>query len=414
MIGDFLVSHPLSLSSLESGDPEYCTIATFGNALHLLKVLTVLKRTRPPTLMHPAYPRPKRTMFDLWKCIIQITRWLLSLINELWRKTTAPTIEFDTGRSVRLGKQIAEGGFSYVFEAFDRAGTKYALKRINVGELEELQGCLREAGVHRSLRHPNLMPLLGICQEKLVVYLLFPYMQQSLRSVVNKSIFETHPAKKAFSELQVLQLIHQIMSGVAAMHEANYSHRDIKLENVLLDSTGSPVLMDFGSVGRLEERVSTRQDVLNLIENASQHTTLAYRPPELLDGGIRSGDEPVDFVKVDVWSLGCTLFAMCFGASPFECEFRNDEIRVVECTALRILGNVPTPTNGWYSSLLLETIKLLLTPDRFQRPNLDEAMVEIEALIQKLGGRVPQVVRKGGGEDDDSDLDALLSSNRFV
>ena len=258
------------------------------------------------------------------------------------------------------------------------------------------------------------MPLLGLCQEKIVLYLLFPYMPQSLRSVVNKSIFESHPAKKAFSELHVLQLIHQIMSGVAAMHEANFSHRDIKLENILLDSTGSPVLMDFGSVGRLEERVSTRQDVLTLVESASQHTTLAYRPPELLDGGIRTGDEPVDFAKVDVWSLGCTLFAMCFGTSPFECEFRNNEIRVVECTALRILGNLPISPNNWYSSLLLETIKLFLTPDRFQRPNLDEAMVEIEALIQKQGGRVPKVVRKGGGEDDDSDLDALLSSNRFV
>lgn len=353
-------------------------------------------------------------MFDPWKCIVQFIRWLLGLINEIWRKTTAPSIDFDTGRSVRLGKQIAEGGFSYVFEAFDRSGTKYALKRIHVGDLDELQACLNEAGVHRSLRHPHLMPLLGLCQEKLTVYLLFPLMHQSLRSVVNKSIFETSPAKKAFSELQVLQLMHQIMSGVAAMHEANYSHRDIKLENILLDSMGNPVLMDFGSVGRLEERVSTRQEVLTLVESASQHTTLAYRPPELLDGGIRTGDEPVDFGKVDVWSLGCTLFAMCFGASPFECEFRNDEIRVVECTALRILGNVPTPPADWYSSLLVETISLFLTPDRFKRPNLDEAMVEIEALIQKQGGRVPKVVRKGGGEDDDSDLDALLSSNRFV
>ena len=204
------------------------------------------------------------------------------------------------------------------------------------------------------------------------------------------------------------------MSGVAAMHEANFSHRDIKLENIMLNSKGSPVLMDFGSVGPLEERVSTRQQVLTLLENASQHTTLPYRPPELLDGGIRAGDESVDFGRVDVWSLGCTLFAMCFGASPFECEFRNS-IRVVECTPLRILGSIPTPPSNWYSSLLLDTIKQLLTPDRFLRPNLDEAMVEIEALIQKQGGRVPRASKKEIGDDDDeSDLDALLSSNRFV
>jgi hypothetical protein len=45
---------------------------------------------------------------------------------------------------------------------------------------------------------------------------------------------------------------------------------------------------------------------------------------------------------------------------------------------------------------------------------LDEAMAEIEALIQKQGGRVPQLARKSGEDDDGSDLDALLSSNRFV
>jgi serine/threonine kinase 16 len=75
--------------------------------------------------------------------------------------------------------------------------------------------------------------------------------------------------KKPFSELKALQIIHQIMSGVSAMHEANYSHRDIKLENILIDSTGKPVLMDFGSVGPLEERIATRQQVLTLVETAS-------------------------------------------------------------------------------------------------------------------------------------------------
>ena len=358
-------------------------------------------------------------MFDLWRCVVQITRWLVGLINAFWRKTTAPSIEFDTGRSIRLGKQIAEGGFSYVFEAFDREGIKYAVKRIHVGDHDSVQACLREAGVHRSLHHPHLMPLLGIHQEKVVVYMLFPHMPQSLRGVVNKSVFESStPAKKPFSELKVLQLMHQIMSGVSAMHERNYSHRDIKLENILMDTTGNPVLMDFGSVGPLEEQISTRQQVLTMVETASQHTTLPYRPPELLEGGVRAGDDAVDFGKVDVWSLGCTLFAMCFGASPFECEFgRHDggKIRIVECTQLRILGNLPTPPADWYSPLLLETIKLFLTEDRHKRPTLDEAMVEIEALIQKLGGRVPKVVIKGGGKDDDgSDLDALLSSNRFV
>jgi serine/threonine kinase 16 len=350
---------------------------------------------------------------SIWHCVIQLTRWLLGLVKEIWRKTTARPIHFDSGRSVRAGKQIAEGGFSFVFEATDSTGAKYALKRVHVGDPDALQHCLREAGVHRSLQHPHLMPILGVCQEQFMVYMLFPYVPQSLRSVVNKAIFESKPPRKPFTEMRVLQMFHQILSGVSAMHDAGYSHRDIKLENVLLDDRGNPILMDFGSVGKLEEPISTRKQVLSLADTAAQHTTLPYRPPELLEGGVRSGDHPIDYGKVDVWSLGCTLFAMCYGASPFECEFRGGDIRIVDCTQLRILGSLPKPPADWYSSALFEAIQLMLTQDRHKRPTLDEAMAETETMIQKMGGRIPKTTKKGG-DDDDTDLDALLRSNRFV
>jgi len=352
-------------------------------------------------------------MTNLWHFILNLIRLIIDFLNDQWRKATAVSIEFDTGRSVQPGKQIAEGGFSFVFEATDRRGHKYALKRIHVSDREGLQGCLREAGVHRSLQHPHLMPLLGLCQEKTVVYMLFPYMKQSLRGLVNKAIFETPHPQKPLAELKLLQMFHKILSGVLVMHDANYSHRDIKLENILIDKSGNPVLMDFGSVGALEERIDQRSQVNHIVETASQHTTLPYRPPELLEGGVRAGDEPIDFGKVDVWSLGCTLFAMCYGASPYECEFRGGEIRIVECTQLRILGKLPSPPSSWYSSQLLETMNSILNHDRNSRMNLDEFIVEIEALIQKEGGRVPKVVNKGR-DNDGSDLDALLTSNRFV
>ena len=49
------------------------------------------------------------------------------------------------------------------------------------------------------------------------------------------------------------------------------------------------------------------------------------------------------------WSLGCLLFAMAFGYSPFECEFSDaGKPRVVECTFLRVIGKIPYPTNHRY------------------------------------------------------------------
>jgi serine/threonine kinase 16 len=96
----------------------------------------------------------------------------------------------------------------------------------------------------------------------------------------------------------------------------------------------TPVLMDFGSAGPVLYAIKSRGDVLRLSELAAQHCTMPYRAPELFDGGVTHGidERPIDG-QVDVWNLGCLLFGMMYGSSPFEVEFRRDgTIPIVECT----------------------------------------------------------------------------------
>ena len=166
----------------------------------------------------------------------------------------------------------------------------------------------------------------------------------------------------------------------------------------------------------------------NIVEDAAQHTTMPYRPPELFEGGVRAGDPELDYRKVDVWSLGCTLFAMLFGASPLESEFvmsgnNMGKLRVVECSQLKVIGPVPRPPNGseaarWYSASTLQLVEFMLTQDRQQRPELPEVMRRVEQLIRELGGSVEVEVlsRRVKGYQDDADEDgiALLSTNRLI
>ena len=311
------------------------------------------------------------------------------------------------------------------------------------------------------------MPLLGMTIDSSnarsnsggsrLCYMLFPLYSHSLRHEVNKRTLDRPPMQSSsssstsssssstrlpapWSELQALQICLQVVSGVQALHAANYSHRDIKLENVLLaenhynnnnsnsnDSRFHPVLMDFGSAGPLQQDITERRHVLMAIENASMHTTLSYRPPELLEaGGVRhgggGGDDmaTLDYRAVDVWSLGCFIFALLYGASPKECEFTSLEqqeqwhrstkkrqrhhhqqqqscgggfLQVVECTPLRILNDrLPTPPEhsdaaAWYSADLLQLIAEMLHQDRLQRPTLDHVHAALVGLIQKLGGK---------------------------
>lgn len=369
--------------------------------------------TQPPTFTMNDGPD------SLWRMVVKIWRWILSCLSSLIPRSSR-LVTFDTGRKVRIQRQIAEGGFSYVFEAQDDAGRKYAVKRIYLGDPETLQACRNEAGLHRSVRHRNLMPLLGMTLEErnTICYMLFPYVPHSLRAEVNRRFFSSTSPANPWLEVKALEIFLGILHGVAALHETNHSHRDLKLENVLLMENKTPIIMDFGSAGPLVQPIQTRKDVLQLQEDAASHTTFPYRPPELLEGGVRAGDTDVDFRAVDVWSLGCTLFAILYGASPFECEFvRTSGIRIVDCTSLRILGDLPKmpeELQQWYSAETMELIKRMLTQDRMQRPSLEQVIANVERLIEQQGGRVRPSSATGGGDDDDAHMQALLGNRGFV
>lgn len=219
------------------------------------------------------------------------------------------------------------------------------------------------------------------------------------------------------------------------------------------DARGScaftPVLMDFGSAGPLTVRLETRRQVLTVTEEAASNTTMPYRPPELFEGGARHGrTETLDYGRVDVWSLGCVLFGLMHGTSPFEMEFRTDDdegyrqlkqyglVRVVECTHLKILGDAPLPPwargegvdlgtdaaqgrNGKYPLKLYTFVRRMVCHDRSTRPDLRTVAKEFGELHMELlderwlpyeEGRCDRASVRG----DYDDFDSLIVSRDFV
>ncbi|KAL7531013.1 hypothetical protein ACHAXR_006250, partial [Thalassiosira sp. AJA248-18] len=477
-------------------------------------------------------------------------------------------LTFDNGLQVEVGRQIAEGGFSYVFEAFSIANgnnisntsnraillshqrssstlassstttttttdntapiIKYALKRINCADHEIVQSCRHEAGVHRSLpmqHHPNLLELLGLKfdsdasrsssrsrssspasssssssvashKEYNLCYMLFPYIPHSLRGEISKRNILFDPTfvidgggrnnnrrRQPFPTKEIVQLFGGLIDALTAMHNANISHRDVKIENILLQSNGyaagdensdnttrggrgrrrntafTSVLMDFGSAGPLTaSQLTSRQQVLTIIENAASNTTMPYRPPELFEGGMRHGPyEMLDYGKVDVWSLGCVLFGLMHGTSPFEMEFTrsNDNYhhnlprpQQQQQQYGLILGEVPFPpwatefmrmggnvgkhtidgghcggTNGIYPISMYKLVRYMIHQDRAKRPNIHEVAKRFgELYLELIGERwIPYEeglrhndgeVGKGGQNYDD--FDSLIESRDFV
>ena len=88
---------------------------------------------------------------------------------------------------------------------------------------------------------------------------------------------------------------------------------------MIADDGRNPILMDLGSLSPSPTHITNRSVALAVQDTAGEHSTLPYRAPELFD--VKT-DSSVD-TKVDIWSLGCTIYACLVGKSPFEA--RSDE-----------------------------------------------------------------------------------------
>jgi len=302
----------------------------------------------------------------------------------------------------------------------------------------------------------HFMPLLGTayCENNTICYMLFPYLPHSLRKEVDQRIFQpfedvtnnndgnksTIPQQSQnnqkikdilrippFSENIVLSWFDQLIEAVIFMHDAGYTHRDIKIDNVLLypeppsttsashtnnysnESRSEPVLMDFGSAGQLTSPLTTRRDVLEIVDEAANNTTISYRPPELFAGELRvaintvdsasnteiNNDEVnhqlvLDYRKVDVWMLGCTLFAILFGASPGEVEFSRatGKLIIVDPSHNKVLGKMPwpndeTPPARWYSKDVKELLEWILTQSRIDRPTVKQVRKKVREILSQ-------------------------------
>ncbi|TMW58672.1 hypothetical protein Poli38472_010231 [Pythium oligandrum] len=268
------------------------------------------------------------------------------------------TVHMQSGRTVVVGTEIAQGGFSFVYNARDAAtGEAFALKKILCQTEEQIAMAKQEIEMHRSFMHPNIMPISDYAVVSLDThvheyYLLFPFIENgTLREMIDISLQQRTP----IPERVIFDIFLKICRAVGELHARSppLAHRDLKPENVLLTRDNDPILTDFGSVAIGDVTISKRSDALLLQEHAAQFSSMAYRAPELYD----AGDNTHITSRTDVWSLGCLLYAMAFGYSPFECSFLdNGDVKIVECSYLAVIGTIKFPKKHSRSNSLLELI----------------------------------------------------------
>ncbi|KAF8339761.1 other/NAK protein kinase [Cantharellus anzutake] len=154
-------------------------------------------------------------------------------------------------------------------------------------------------------------------------------------------------------------------SGAEGIHTP-YAHRDAKPANIMIDDEGEAILMDFGSTVRARVECKTRQQALIQQDMAAEHSTMPYRAPELFD--VKTGvtlDE-----KVDIWSMGCTLFALAYSHSPFE---NTQTMEQGGSIAMAVMSAAyKHPTNSPYSDGVKKLIDMCLVVDPKGRPDIHQ------------------------------------------
>ncbi|XP_011494248.1 PREDICTED: serine/threonine-protein kinase MARK2-like isoform X11 [Ceratosolen solmsi marchali] len=198
----------------------------------------------------------------------------------------------------RLLKTIGKGNFAKVKLAkHTPTGKEVAIKIIDKTQLNpvSLQKLFREVRIMKMLDHPNIVKLFQVIETDKTLYLVMEYASGG-------EVFDYLVLHGRMKEKEARAKFRQIVSAVQYCHQKKIIHRDLKAENLLLDSEMNIKIADFGFSNEF-----TPGDKLDTFCGSPP-----YAAPELFQGKKYDGPE------VDVWSLGVILYTLVSGSLPFD------------------------------------------------------------------------------------------------
>ncbi|XP_069094269.1 testis-specific serine/threonine-protein kinase 4 isoform X1 [Pleurodeles waltl] len=210
----------------------------------------------------------------------------------------------------KLGKTIGTGSYGIVYEALLEkqkipVAVKIISKRKAVGEY--LSRFLpREVQVMKALRHRNIINFYQAIETTSRVYLVLELAPQGdiIRRLKKLGPLQECQAGKWFSQLS---------RGMAYIHSKGIVHRDLKLENLLLDKKENIKISDFGFAKVAMMPSEGKRNIYSQANLCQTHCgSYAYACPEILMG------QPYNPFLSDVWSMGVILYAFVTATMPFD------------------------------------------------------------------------------------------------
>nr|XP_033774930.1 NUAK family SNF1-like kinase 2 [Geotrypetes seraphini] len=232
---------------------------------------------------------------------------------------------------------LGKGTYGKVKKARERSGRLVAIKSIRKDRIkaeEDLVHIRREIEVMSSLSHPHIISIYEVFENSSKIVIVMEYASRG-------DLYDYISERQSLTEQEARHYFRQIVSAVYYCHKNAIVHRDLKLENILLDSNGSVKIADFG--------------LSNVYHHDKYLQTYCgsplYASPEIVNGRPYKGPE------VDSWSLGVLLYILVHGAMPFDNQDYRSLVKQISSGEYRDPGK-PSEACG------LIRWMLMVNPDR--------------------------------------------------
>ena len=262
-----------------------------------------------------------------------------------------PTTDIDTKLikqigNYTLGAEVGSGAFGkVVLGKHNLTGETVAIKILDKMILsqtpEDYELVRQEISILKIVKHKYIVQLYEILQTPQHIFIVMEYCE-------GKDLMDYILTKTRLSELESLKFFQQLINALFYLHSQNISHRDVKIDNMLLDRNKDLKLVDFG--------LSTKYTDDTLLDQPCG--TVVYAAPEVLDGNEYHG------MLADVWSSGIVLFGMTSGYLPF-CD-QDDEVNKKHV----LEGRIDLP--DFFSPMLKDLLKHMLDINPITRYTLQD------------------------------------------
>ncbi len=304
--------------------------------------------------------------------------------------------------SHRLEASLGAGGMGEVYRATDlQLGRTVAVKIVTTRDREVLARFLREGKAVSQLQHPSVVMIHSIDMEADPPYIVMEYVEgRPLKDLI---------AGKSMPAAKLLELAVQVADGLAAAHDKDIVHRDIKSQNIMVTTRGQVKILDFG-LAKLKEPLRSAAGLpqpaaadgkttmfdpeeFMVQEQASLHDfktrigtvmgTATHMSPEQALGA------DVD-ARSDIFSFGVVLYEMATGRLPFEGSGPGEAL-------MNILNAEPAAVgmlNPQAPADLARLIHQCLSKNKVFRPAASDLAEQLRQIQTELaGGTVPAEAR---------------------